>query len=451
MRATYEDLLRAARRMAVNAHRGTYADRAELMDDWQAVVAATVIHLRWLRGRLTSTRPTNRSPEAADRSLGRLARAIGAGADLLAMQDSRAAGALDDEDDLLAARAEVAAIALIGARAVVRGIRTRTPGYQHLLTVMSELEHLAQTDLRRTGLGALGGLTAGGPPVPVDGWSTLARHAARWERAHASTPPLTLLTRDLRSTTAQLRTVCGHVWHLADHLLAAPAARMDAWQQLDLKTLKAGMRAVEAGALTVAASWRRRVSDLSGQSYTPGEVAFLDLRAALDRVVRSGGCLLSPGELAPNRRVAVGLLDAMDELVWSADQVARRQQNAVSALILEGRLFVPRHDVARLDLSYLRRPTGGSRPLQARWVRTNFANCFEELTQALAWSADHLTVAVDVTRRLAGTSHQTVRPAGEEHTRMPAPYLDVPNRSRRVAPSSTGIADPGQEAMELDR
>jgi hypothetical protein len=105
----------------------------------------------------------------------------------------------------------------------------------------------------------------------------------------------------------------------------------------------------------------------------------------------------------------------------------------------------------KLDLSYLRRPTGGSRPLQARWVRTNFANCFDELTQALAWSADHLTVAVDVTRRLAGTSQQTARPAGEEHTRMPAPYLDVPNRPRRTVPTSTGIADPGQEAMELDR
>jgi hypothetical protein len=450
MRATYEDLLRAARRMAVNAHRGTYAEEAELMDDWQAVVAATAIHLRWLRSRLSTTRPIRRSPKVSDSSLGRLARAIGAGADLLAMQDSRTAASLGDKDDLDAARAEVAATALIGARVVLRDIRTKTPGYTHLLTVMAELEQHAQTDVRRTGLGALGSLTAGVPPVPVDGSSMLARNAARWERAHASIPPLTLLTRDLRSTTAQLRTVCGHVWHLADHLLAAPSAELDAGQQLDLRTLKAGMRAVDAGANRVAQSWRRRVSDLSGQSNTPGEVAFLDLRAALDRVMRRDGRLIRPGELAPNRRVAAGLLDAMDELVWSADQVAGKQQHAVAGLILEGRLFVPRLDVAKVNLIYLRRPGGGSRPLQSRWVRTNLANCFDELTQALAWSADHLTVAVDVARRLAGTSHQS-RPAGEEHTRIPAPYLDVPNRRRRIVPSSTGIADPGQEPMELDR
>ena len=52
MRATYEDLLRTARRIAVSAQRGVYPDEAEVMADWRAVLAATNHHLRWLRGRL---------------------------------------------------------------------------------------------------------------------------------------------------------------------------------------------------------------------------------------------------------------------------------------------------------------------------------------------------------------------------------------------------------------
>lgn len=225
MRATYEDLLRTARRMAVNAHRGRYVDEAGLMADWDAVVAATVSHLRWLRSRLRSVgRTTRLAGRRCGTSLGRLAVAIGAAGDLLATQDPATVGALDRPDDLAAARAELGAIVLIGARAVLRNIRTRTPGYEHLLTVMAELESLARSDVRRVGLGALGGVTAGGPSAPVDDLSLLSRYAARWERAHQSMPPRTMLTRDLRSTTAQLRTVCGHVWHLADQTLAAPSA-----------------------------------------------------------------------------------------------------------------------------------------------------------------------------------------------------------------------------------
>ncbi|GAB2679261.1 hypothetical protein [Kribbella swartbergensis] len=450
MRATYEDLLRTARRMAVNAHRGIRADEASLMADWEAVLAATVVHLRWLRGRLTTHSPMGAPVRVSDTSLGRLAQALGAGADLIATQTPNTASVLNDHEALAAARAEVAAIALIGERAVLRDIRTRTPGHHHLLTVMAELESLAQADVRRRGLGALGALTTGGPPAPVDGLSTLVHHSARWERAHASVPPLTLLTRDLRSTTAQLRTVCRHVWRFADHLLAAPQAELDARQRLDLMTLKAGLRAFEAGAVRAAECWRRRLSDLRGQSSSPGEVAFLDLRAALDQVVRSDGRLLSPAELVPNGRAAAALLDAMDELLWSADQVARNQKHAVAGLILEGRLFVPRREVARANLTYLRRPSGGSRPLQARWVRTNLANCFDELTDGMTWSVDHLAVAADVARRLAGTSHQS-RPAGEERMRAPAPYLDVPNKPRRTKPYGTGIANPGPEPAELER
>lgn len=188
---------------------------------------------------------------------------------------------------------------------------------------------------------------------------------------------------------------------------------------------------------------------MSGQSNTPGEVAFLDLSTALNRVIRRDGQLLQAQDLVPNRRTAAELLDAIDELVCSAHRVARFQQHAVAGLILEGRLFVPRRELARRYPMYLRRPGAGSRSPQARWVRTNLPNCFDELTDALAWSADHLTVAADVARRMAGTAYQS-RPYCEERTRMPPPYLEVPNKPRRSIPS-TGFANPGQESVGLDR
>jgi hypothetical protein len=145
---------------------------------------------------------------------------------------------------------------------------------------MAELEGLAHSDVRRTGLGALGGVAAGAPPSPGDSLSAIARTAARWERAHDAMDTLSLLTRDLRSATAQLRTACGYASHLAAHLLCALAG-MDARQQLDLKTLAAGLRAVDAGAVQASKSWHRRVSDLNGQGNTPGEIAFLDLELHL--------------------------------------------------------------------------------------------------------------------------------------------------------------------------
>lgn len=219
MRATYEDLLRAARRVAVDAHREDHRDHALLMAGWHAVLTATGRHLRWLRGRLPVPGERPRLVKRPDTSLGRLAQAIGAGADLLAAQDPGTSVALDNHADVAAARAEVAAIALIGARVVMRDLRTTptAPEYRQLTRVMEALERLAQSDVRRSGLGTLAGLATGSPSVAADDLSLLARSAARWERAHGSIAPLTLLTRDLRSTTAQLRTVCGYTgtWQMA--------------------------------------------------------------------------------------------------------------------------------------------------------------------------------------------------------------------------------------------
>ncbi|TCO37622.1 hypothetical protein EV646_1239 [Kribbella antiqua] len=450
MRATYEDLLRAARRTAVDLHREVHSDQAELAAGWQAVLVAARRHLRWLRGDLTSFDASKRIVVRSGAPMPRLAQAIGAGADLLASQDPSTAAALDDRDDLAAARAEVAAVVLIAGRVVLRDLRIskQSPGYRRVTKVMAELEVLAQSDRRRTGLGVLGGLAIGAPQDGVDDVSLLARCAGRWERGHQSIPPLTLLSRDLRSMTAQLRTVCGYTWHLADHLLAMTAALgLGALLELDLRTMKVALRTFDDGAMRVARCWQRRVSDVSGRSNTAGEVAFLELVRIFDRVVRRDGALLAPSELVPTPQAAAALLDAMDELVYSADRVVRMQQQAVAGLIVEGRLFVPRHELAKRDPRYLRRPGAGSRSPQVRWVRTSRADCFDELTDALQWSVDHLSVAADLARRMAGTCHQS-RPYGAARNPvMPPPFVDVRKKADRFVADSTGSGNPGQEPV----
>lgn len=436
MRATYEDLLRTARRIAVSAQRGIYPDEPEVLADWQAVLSATKYHLRWLRGRLR-TEPWECPPgKRSDNALGRVAQAIGAAADLLAVQDAAAATALNVGDDLIAARSEVAAIALTAAKVVFRNTRSFGAERTHLRSVMHELVDLARSDLRRTGLGGLAVLAAGGPAVLADDRLMIAPAAARWERAHASMPPEAVLTRDLRSTTAQLRTVGGYVWQVANHLLSAPTAALDAGQRLDLKVIRSELQSFGASVGRVESIWRRRVSDLSGQSDSQGEVAFLDLKGAVDRVLRDDRAR----GLVSDHRTAAEFLDVADELLWCTEQVSRHQQRAVSWLIGAGRLFVPRHEAARVDICYLRRPVGGSRPLQAKWVRTDLAGCFDELRDDLADAADHLKAAAGVARRLAGTSALSRRTA-ERGTRTPQPYVD----------GTYWIADPGQEFAGLIR
>lgn len=434
MRATYEDLLRAARRTAVSAQRGIYPDQSEVMADWSAVVAATRNHLRWLKGQLRAGRGGQKPVVSSGNALGRLAQAIGAGADLLAVQDSAAAGALDVREDLIAARAEVAAIALMGARVVVRNTAARTPGRGRVRSVMKELEQIAQADVRRTGLGGLGLLAAGGPAALASSVLRIAPLAARWERAHTSVAAAGVLTRELRSTTAQLRTVGGQVWHIATQLLSSPSAGLDASHRLDLQIIRRALRGFDAGALHVETGWRRRLSDLRGPTNSLDEVAFGDLKDAIDELLRDDHGPRSPRDLAMSHRTASELIDAVDELLWSAERVARHQQQTVTVLIASGRLFVPRREAAQVDLSYLRRPGGGARLLQPSWVRTDSAGCFYELTDAMADAADRLKVASDVARRLAGTSALSRRIA-DPVVRNPPPYVDIASR----------IADQGQE------
>lgn len=268
----------------------------------------------------------------------------------------------------------------------------------------------------------------------------IAPLAARWERAHASVGPENVLSRDLRSTTAQLRTVGGQVWHLATHLLSSPSAGLAAGERLDLQTIRRAMRRFDSGSFLVDRLLRRRLSDLHGPTSSLGEAAFQDLKDSFDDLLRDDRGLRSPRDLAPNHRSAVKLVDAVDELLWSAERVSRRQLDTVNWMIAGGRLFVPRHEAVYADLSYLRRPGGGARFLQQWWVRTDRVGCFEELTAGLADAAECLKVASDVARRLAGTSSMSRRTA-EPCARAAPPYIEEPS----------GIADPGQELAGLSR
>ncbi len=330
---------------------------------------------------------------------------------------------LDDPGALAVGRAEVATIALIGADVVMAATRSKTAERRRLLRVTAELEKLSGQNPQRKTLGRLGGLAASGPGAVDDDLAMLARYAARWERADDSVILQSLLTRDLRSTTAQIRTVCAYVWYLADQARVASHAGWEPWQRLSLKLLNKEVRAAEAGALRVAESWRRRLSDLHGQTGTPSEAMFMDLKEALDRLVRPKGTLLEADTLVPDRVTALRLLDTIDEMLWSAEQVGRRQQRAVAALVGQGRLFVPRHELSRYDLRYLRRPAHASL-LQSRWLRTTNAAFFSELSSSLAWSVDHLALASLSARRLVGASQQ-IRPRGGKSTRSPAPYLEL--------------------------
>jgi hypothetical protein len=134
------------------------------------------------------------------------------------------------------------------------------------------------------------------------------------------------------------------------------------------------------------------------------------------------------------------LIDTVDEVLWTTEQVCRHHLDTVRWLIGAGRLFVPRHEAVHADISYLRRPSGGSRPLQAKWVLTRNVGCFDELVTDLDASMDRLEAASKVARGLAGTSALSRRTA-ETLARIPQPCVD--DRYR--------IEDPGQEFAELFR
>ena len=213
---------------------------------------------------------------------------------------------------------------------------------------MRELAEIADSDVRRRGLGGLAMLAAGGPAALANDVSTIAPLADRWRRAHASMPPQSMLTRDLRSTTAQLRTVGGQVWHLTTHLLSSPSARLQPDQRIDLQILRRELQRFDAAARDVEGPGESRLSDLSGQG-SSGDGDGLPGPEECDgpepaQVIAASVPLVIWWATIGLR---LQLIDAVDELLWSAEQVADGKQHTVSVLIAAGRLFVPRREAAQ--------------------------------------------------------------------------------------------------------
>lgn len=444
MRATYEDLLRAARRAAAQAHEVQHEDNDELLSGWRAVLAATQTHLGWLRYEADligdAAASTDLNPA---RALMPVARALGTGADLLATQDAYSGAALDNFRDLIAARAEVADVARIAGRIVLRDLRIpkRSKEYRRVVKGVAQLQRIAARGRGLSGLGGLRDLATDRPRYGTDDLSQLAWMAVRWERAHLDTEAHTLLTRDLRSGTSQLRTICGYAWHLTDCIASvASELDLDAEQQLDVARLRETLRAFDTAAARVARSWQRRLSDIGGQSGTPGEVAFLDLKSTFDAFLRSEGDLLVPQQLIPHRRQAIAALDALDEIVDAAARLARFQQAAVDDLIRNGHLFIPVRDIASMELPHDSRRV--VRPAVAsRWMRTSIAMYFKELTDTLAQSAAYLAIAADIARGLSGTTNHS-RPLGDRSPRFAPPSLWA---AEDLVAESTGFTDQGPE------
>jgi hypothetical protein len=411
MRATYEDLLREARRHAIDAYGPAIDETTDLVVAWQATLTAARHHFRWLGLELSTTDFTvSRPDDGAIGPLLALARSLGAGADLLATQDWSSSAEFVSRRSLVAARSEVAVISALGARAVLAKVTNGAllPDHvsahlgKHLVEVTAELDSLRGR--RPTSLGALGGLSTALPSSAVDHPSSIVYLAARWQSAHQATAAADLLTRDLRSTSAQLRTMCGYAAHLAD-LLSSSLGRTE-----DLRALTGALRSGDAAAARVGRAWRTRLSDLNGGSDSPAEPLFVELLSALQSWLRDGDRLRNAEDVVPNDDAVASVKEVIDELLHSAYQVAYCQQAAVSWLIMSGRLFVPRAVVAKLDPEFQvslrvwlpRRP----RP---SWVRTTRAACFDDLTAALAESVDHLLAATTIAREMAGTSDQ-IRP-----------------------------------------
>ncbi|MEU4293208.1 hypothetical protein AB0E63_33730 [Kribbella sp. NPDC026596] len=410
MRTTYEDLLRVARRDAIVAYNLAAADTSDLIAGWQATLTAARHHLQWLRLELTTSDFADAGTFTAEGPLAALARSIGAAGDLLASQNRSTHSAFQDEA-LVAARSEIASITALAARAAVtrlanqqtHDVETSQRLLRHLIDTIEELEFHHKPG--SPDIGTLRGLTTTLPHAPVDEASQVILLAARWQATHDATPPASVLTRDLRSTTAQLRTVVGYCLHLAD-LLSQSDDNTDATGDV-----VQALRAAGSATRRVAFWLRTRVSDMGGRSQGAAESAFVELFQALRAWLSDGERLKGPEELLVGGLVR----DVVDELMHAAVRVAVVQQETAAWLVLRGRLFVPKAELGKRDPEFHNRP-GVWRLMypQPAWVRTNLSSCFDQLTADLAELTCQLSDAVHHARNIAGTTALR-RPYGPEH------------------------------------
>jgi hypothetical protein len=454
MRTRYEDLLIVARRRAEDSVGRVSTDPVQAAAGWMAVLAATQRQMTWLRFQLRIPE-MGKPPSYGDPALMAVAQALGAASDLIAGQDAGTAAVLDDRDSLVAARAVIANIASIAAGSALDamtsvGKRRRTVEQRSLARQLRfarrELEPIIAQQNGHV-LGPLGGLTAGMPGTGNKIWEQISYAAAQWERLSEEVPVRSLLTRDLRSVTAQIRTAAGHGRYII-RAVGASAERFgfDREKIKRLRSASTALRRSDASSIRMAAAWSRNLSDMGGTTTLPGEVAFSELHGAIRSTIGRPGSGLRPiDELIPDRWAAGALLETADELIHSTHQVALMQQHAVFDLVAAGRLFVPRIHAIRIDPSFQHLTTAPLGKRQRTWVKAERIDFVPELTASLAAVTDLLGEAALICKQLAETDEER-RP-----TRLGAPTRPgSPDRGwRRTALSQRRDQPEPSPAVEL--
>ncbi|MFC0622430.1 hypothetical protein [Kribbella deserti] len=419
-RATYDDLLRVAHRWAMAANQNPGHDIDQLTTGWAEVVTATCRHLNWLHSDLPSPELTVDANTSPDYYLQAVARSLGAATDLLATQTAPTSRLLDDPQALSAARYRVAAITTSAAAAVQRGLlaapATRARQVKalgvHVQQVIAEIEAQPRTSDTPWHANPLSGLATASPPPGTEQTSYVAQLSASWQRAHEEIPAKVLLTRDLRSITAQLRSAGAYAAHFADALIqSGQTAGLEAWMVTDLAQLRDESRQAEAAGRDVAMGWRTRLSDVNGRSDHPGVDRYVVLLKELRNLTMRDGRTVDTAELVTSQRSAYALMSALDELSHASHRIAELQREAVDELIVRGMLFAPITVVARSNPDYRHGNLRYRDTTPGAWVRTSRAEDFTELTASLTAVEQHWSNSAVLAKRVAATTGQ-LRPYG---------------------------------------
>jgi hypothetical protein len=173
-------------------------------------------------------------------------------------------------------------------------------------------------------------------------------------------------------------------------LFVAKAARPDV-----LRSLVVSLQQVTTAEARVTSAWRTRMCDVTGRSDSPVEPVFLQLLAALQRWLRDGEQLKPTHTIIGNSTQAAQARAVVDELANAAHRVAVLQLDAVRWLVVNGRLYVRKAELAKRDPEFNQRPSVWRlRYPQPYWVRTARASCFDELTSAVAEVSSSFAEAV---------------------------------------------------------
>lgn len=408
-RARYDELLAVAERWTIEAIRNPSQDAMAVAAGWQTVYRVVVHHFGWLgvRLRAQSGVQLETGPEPA---LARVAEAIGAAGDLLALHAGTTGPPLDDLRAIAAARRDLAALVVNTAFAVRsaldaahgRGKWRVVQIRQHLDKVWLDLIHTMQVNDPGGELPAvtLAQLATSLSAPSSDRAGTIATAAARWSSLHRQQGADGVVTRDLRATTAQQRTTNAMTAHIAGGLIATATDHgLGEDRVVALVQLQGVLHRGDRALMTVERYWRHFDASGPGRSIHPAvnaHQAALDELRALVRPT-SGGHLARGLELVPDPETARNLLAMVDDLSHTLAEVATCQAAVAARLASDRKLLIS--EVAR-----------GGRVGRLSWVKIYLPVQAEPLLTALDAVVPLAGEAARLSRIAAGTLHE-VRPS----------------------------------------